>query len=202
MSLLTNWGYTLTGDDVGLADLLTVGEFDAFTANKYAGDARVDSEIKAAQSRVRDYVGWHLAPSMACEFKADSISVARCVQLPARYVTGVSSVTVDGVVLDASEYFWKPNGLLWFKRRNNNVSWNDIVINYTAGLPADLLGGIKELIAHRVVHSVAQSYGIQSELAGGVQISYSTSWINGANATTLPDDNKEVLAPYRLQGVF
>ena len=44
--------------------------------------------------------------------------------------------------------------------------------------------------------------GITSEAAGGVSITYNANWINSARATALPDDNKEVLAPYRLQGVF
>ena len=64
------------------------------------------------------------------------------------------------------------------------------------------MGAIKELIAHRVTHALAQSYGVQSEAAGGVSVTYNATWTNNARATALPSDNKEVLAPYRLQGVF
>jgi hypothetical protein len=43
---------------------------------------------------------------------------------------------------------------------------------------------------------------VQSEAAGGVSVTYNATWTNSARATALPSDNKEVLAPYRLQGVF
>ena len=44
--------------------------------------------------------------------------------------------------------------------------------------------------------------GVTSEASGGVSVTYNATWINNSRATALPDDNKEVLAPYRLQGVF
>ena len=37
---------------------------------------------------------------------------------------------------------------------------------------------------------------------GGVSIPYNAAWVNSARASALPDDDKEVLAPYRIQGVF
>ena len=55
---------------------------------------------------------------------------------------------------------------------------------------------------HRVTHALANSYGIQSESSGGVSVTYSANWINNSRATALADDNKEVLEPYRLRGVF
>jgi hypothetical protein len=65
-----------------------------------------------------------------------------------------------------------------------------------------MMNGIKELIAHRATHAAASSNGITSEAAGGVSVTYNAGWVNSARATALPSDNKEVLAPYRLQGVF
>ena len=64
------------------------------------------------------------------------------------------------------------------------------------------MDAIKELIAHRVTHALASSAGVQSETAGGVSVTYSANWINSSRATALADDNKEVLAPYRVRGVF
>ena len=77
-----------------------------------------------------------------------------------------------------------------------------LAVAYTAGLPDGLMDGIQELISHRVTHALASSAGVQSESAGGVSITYSANWINSARSTALPDDNKEVLAPYRVRGVF
>jgi hypothetical protein len=65
-----------------------------------------------------------------------------------------------------------------------------------------MAAAIKELVAHRVTHALASSSGVQSETAGGVSVTYNASWVNGSRATALADDNKEVLQPYRIQGVF
>ena len=61
---------------------------------------------------------------------------------------------------------------------------------------------IKELIAHRVTHAMASTSGVQSETAGGVSVTYNAAWTNNSRATALADDNKEVLAPYKVRGVF
>lgn len=197
----TNWNYTLT-TETSLDSLVSEFIFNTMTANKYEGDQRIGQMIEAASAAVRNYCGWHLYPSLDCEYQGDSEDTARIIQLPARYVTAVSSVNVDGVELGASDYAWKTNGLIRLGQRVCSSGWNDITVEYTAGLPEELMGAINELVVHRVTHALAQSYGVQSEAAGGVSITYSANWINGARATALPDDNKEVLEPYRLQGVF
>ena len=66
MSLLTTWGYTLT-DLNTLDSLLSVADFNARTANKYSSDTRLATSLASASQVVRDYVGWHLYPSTACE---------------------------------------------------------------------------------------------------------------------------------------
>lgn len=199
--ILTNWGYVLV-DAEKLPDLLSKEEFNQFTANKYDGDIRMIPEIASAESAVRNYVGWHLAGPEKCRFEADSLDVSHIIQLPARYVSDVESVTVGGIVLDPNDYQFKTNGLLRINHRVCERGWNDIVVEYKAGLPESLQDAVKELIMHRVTHALANSYGIQSESSGGVSITYTANWSNSTRATYLPDDNKEVLTPYRLQGVY
>ena len=75
-------------------------------------------------------------------------------------------------------------------------------VEYNAGLSDALVANLQELVANRVTHALASSTGIQSEAAGGVSITYSAVWTNSARSTALPDDNKEVIAPYKLMGVF
>ena len=58
--ILTTWGFTLTGGDT-LPDILTEDEFNIMTAEKFAGDIRIASELKASQSGIRSFVGWDLA---------------------------------------------------------------------------------------------------------------------------------------------
>ena len=207
MSLLTNWGYTLTGVDA-LTDFLTDEEFDAFTAGKFDGDARIAPNISSVSQAVRNYCGWHLYPSLACQMRA-ALSDKRVtmvgwdilIQLPARYVSEVTSVTIDGT--EYSTFTLETNGTL----RVYDVQallhrYSEIVIDYIAGLPAGLMSEIKELAANRVTHALASSYGATTEAAGGVSITYHASWAGNTRATALTDDSKEVLTPYRLEGVF
>ena len=208
MSMLTNWGYELTEMEQ-LPDMLSIPDFNMFTANRYAGDVRTAGNISAACSAIRNYVGWHLYPSAACKVKllmndrrVTVVGPDLLVQLPAKFVTGVIAVTINGAT--HASYSFETNGIL----RIYNVSfagiqrYTPVEVDYTAGLSDGMLGGIKELIAHRVTHAAASSNGITSESAGGVLVTYNAGWVNSARATALPDDNKEVLAPYRLQGVF
>lgn len=203
--IVTNWGYNLTSATT-MPSLLTTAEFNEMTAGRYAGDTRITPMITAAESAIREYCGWHLGDSQACQVTllGRDKSVSRTgsdtlIQLPATYVTAVSSVSVGGTA--TTSYDVTTDGLLWlydaFAGRRDKI-----IVNYTAGLTEALMGGIKELIAHRVTHALAQSYGIQSEAAGGVSVTYSSSWINSATASALPDTNREALAPHRLRRVF
>lgn len=208
MSVATLWGYTVTDRDV-LPDMLDGQEFDELTANRYAGDERVPANISAACTAIRNYVGWHLYPSAACELKMAMndrritfVGRDLLIQLPAKYVSAVESVTVGGK--EYATFTFESNGIL----RVYDVSfeglkrYSEIVIIYTAGLDEGMMDAIRELVAHRVTHAAASSNGVTTEQVGGVSVTYNASWINNARATALPDDNKEVLAPYRVQGVF
>ena len=109
---------------------------------------------------------------------------------------------IDG---ESSEDFtFEANGLVReFDVYQHAVTRKTIItVAYTAGVSGALMGGLKELVAHRITHALASSNGVNSETAGGVSVTYNANWINSARATALPDDNKEVLAPYKVRGVF
>ena len=201
--MITNWGYTV--DELG--EMLTESEFNEMTAGRYNGDQRITPLLNAAEAAVRNYCGWHVAPSANCVLEARAHDLrmiySGCdtvIQLPARFVTAVSAVTVGGTAV--TDFSFEASGLLRLYDTMVSSRKTIIRVEYTVGLPDELAGAVKELIGHRVTHGLAQSYGVQSEAAGGVSITYSANWINSARATALPDDNREVLTPYRLQGVF
>lgn len=207
MSLITNWGYTLT-ELSELPAMLDETEFDQMTAGKYAGDQRIASNIQAAESAIRNYCGWHLYTATECQLattlfdrRITAVGNGYLIQLPARFVSAVSSVSIGGV--ECSTFVLETNGIL---RLYDVARWlppqSAVLINYTAGLPDALMMPIKDIIAHRVTHALANSYGVMSEAAGGVSVTYNANWINSSRATALPSDNKEVLEPYRLTGVF
>ena len=202
----TPWGYDIPESD-GMPPLITPDTFEELTAGKFAGDARIPKELEAASTRIREYVGWHLHPSAKCAVEinmqdeiVEHTGVDLLVQLPTKYLLAVKSVTLGGTAYDFS---FKTNGILRVYEVPHILDRRLVLaVNYTAGLPDELMGGIAELVAHRVTHSLVSSYGVTNETAGGVSITYNAAWINNSRATALPDDNKEVLAPYRLQGVF
>ena len=202
----TPWGYDIVESD-GMPPLITPSTLEELTAGKFTGDARIPKELEAASARIREYVGWHLYPPAKCSVEinmqdeiVEHTGVDLLVQLPTKYLSAVKSVTLGGTACDFS---FKVNGILRVYDVPHILDRRLVLaVNYTAGLPDELMGGIAELVAHRVTHSLVSSYGVTNETAGGVSITYNAAWINNSRATALPDDNKEVLAPYRLQGVF
>ena len=190
--------------------MMTLSEFNSVTAEKYLADSRVEPDIKAATAAIRNYCGWHVYPSQACELnttlydKAVTISDrVLMIQLPATFVSHIELIQIWEEVIDEN-YVLMTNGVLriyglsWSRMK----LWTPVVVRYTAGIPEGAADGLKELIAHRVTHALASSEGVQSETAGGVSVTYNANWINNSRATALADDNKEVLSPYRLRGVF
>lgn len=208
MSILTPWGYTIT-DAYALEPMLSEAEFNALTANKYAGDARIEPNLAAACAAIRNWCGWHVYPAMACQLterllagngRVKRVGPDLLIQLPATFVSVPASVTIDGAPFD--DYDIEPNGILRLFDVGHLGRKAQVTVTYTAGLPDGMMDGIKELIAGRVNHALAQPYGVQSESAGGVSVTYSASWAASASASALPDDNKDVLAPFKVRGVF
>ena len=208
MSTLTTWGYALTDVDA-LPGIMTLSEFNDITAGKYLTDGRVEHSIKAAASAIRNYCGWHVYPALTCELnttlydKAVTVSDRMIlIQLPATFVSEIESITIDGAEYDS--FVLMPNGILrifglpWSRLK----LWTPLVVRYTAGLPDGGADGLRAILADRVAHALASSDGVQSETAGGISVTYNATWANGAKATALADDSKEVLSPYRLRGVF
>lgn len=206
MSLLTTWGYSITNADA-LADLLTIEQFNTLTANKYAGDVRIAPNVKAASQAIRNYCGWHIYPSLTCKIEMSFYDkrISRngnvvLVQLPATFVSSVSGVKINNI--SYQNFIFETNGILRIITSECFEPYAKLEVEYSAGLSDALVANLQELVAHRVTHALASSTGIQSEAAGGVSITYSAVWTNSARSTALPDDNKEVIAPYKLMGVF
>ncbi len=211
----TNWGYTLTSA-TDYTDFLTVAEFNTFTGNKFTGDVRIAPNIKSATRSIQNYCGWHVYPNLECEMTYRILDLRDCfigsdllIQLPSTYVTDISSVLLNAELVEGewvgdstTDFDFERSGLL----RIYNVSAKDrrskIRVIFKSGFGSGDIDVIKELTAHRVTHAVSSSYGINSESAGGVSVSYNSAWAGNTRSTALPDDNKEILNAYRVKGVF
>lgn len=210
MSLLTQWGYTITDADA-LASMLSAEDFNTLTANKYAGDARISPELAAACMGLRNYCGWHVYPAQVCSYserllygngRIKRVGSDYLIQLPAAYVSGVTSVTIGGEAW--TDFSFEPNGLLrLFDVYDHRLTRKtEVVVTYTAGIPDGLMDSIKEIIAGRATRALSGTYGVASESAGGVSVSYSQNWTNGGGAGALQSTDVETLEPYKLREVF
>lgn len=196
--LLTSWGYSIE-NTATLPDIMTVADFNTLTGNKFVGDTRVASLLASAQIAIRNFCGWHIYPNLPCKYEADSIDVSRCIQLPSRFVSGVSSVKVHGEsVLD---FHPKTNGLVFLDGSILGRSWNDVEVKFASGLDATQIKALQEILAGRIANALTNSYGVQSESAGGVSITYSLNWASHASAASITDPLIAALTPYRVQEV-
>lgn len=205
MSMLTNWGYTLTDNDI-LPPMMDGHDYEAYSG-RHDDMSRAELEIASASAAIRNFVGWHLFPSEACELSTIMLDKRiifsghdLIIQLPARYVTEVTEVIIDGNVHE--HYHIDTNGILRVFGVPFVARYSSVIVRYVAGLPEEMMHPIRELIAHRVTHAMAVPAGITSEASGGVSVTYNANWINNSRATALAGDNKELLVPYKVQGVF
>ena len=164
MSILTNWGYKLP-DLNSLDSLLPEQNFDIATGGKYHGDTRVSSALITASQAVRDYVGWHLYPSAKCELdttffdrRVTRVNGDLLIQLPARYVSGVTEVLIGGEA--AMQFVLQPNGLLLVHACGFIRSpYTTVKVTYTAGLPDVLMPALQSpwFIPHVTVYMFSYS---------------------------------------------
>lgn len=210
-SLQTQYGYTIF-DGPELVPMLSLADFNTMTANKFAGDVRIEKLIDAASTAIRDYCGWHIYPDLVCEVNERYLlghsriirsSTDLLVQLPATFVSSVDEVTIGGDALDAEDYFCATYGLLrLFDAASRCLSRKTaITVKYNAGINAVMMASIKELIVSRVSRALTATNGVSSETAGGVTVSYNAGWINGGGAGSLQATDVEILKPYNLTGV-
>lgn len=217
---LSPWGYIYDAET--LPDLLTATEFNNFTASKFAGDTRITANIPSASASIRNFCGWHISPSLTCgiKYRVQDIRDAfigpdLLVQLPATYVTGVSKIVLDAkwnedaddwegeIIEDPDRFdFDMGGGLLRIYDVGPRDRKSQIFIKYTAGFPDTEIPALKELTANMVTHAVTSPYGVNSETAGGVSISYSSTWAGQAGSTSLTNDTREVLEAYKVKGVY
>ena len=186
----TPWGYDVDGT---LPPLITAEEFCAIKGESYASDERLEPAIAAASASIRNACGWHVAPSMPCMVTVDGEG-NRNVFLPTNHITGVTSVAVGGT--EATDYQWSRIGQVRLSRPLP-CDLQAATVEYVAGYdeaPQDLMDAVASVVLHRI----ALSYGVVSETAGGVSMSYAQSAAYGGASPALVDSELAALAPYKV----
>ena len=186
----TAWGYDVTGE---ISPIIDVNDFNEMTGGKYQGDARVESALKAASQAIRNYCGWHICPALACTANPEGGS--HVLKVPATYVSGITSIAENGVLLTSDDYEWRKDGLIR-RRRPWCDKWGGIEVEYTAGYSPDAVPDLAEAVCAITSGVLAVSAGVISESADGVSISYSAS--ASSIAAGLTSQQKSALIPYKV----
>ena len=217
---LSTWGYTYDAET--LPDFITTTEFSNFTNGKFGTtDTRISSNITSASAAIRNYCGWHISPSLTCgmlynvhDLRDAFVGPDLLIQLPATFVSGVTKIVLGAkwnteaddwygeIITDPDRFDVQQGGLL----RVYDIGYLDrkakVFVKYQAGLPDTNIAVIKELTANKVTHAVTNAYGVTSEAAGGVSVTYNSTWSGRSSSTTLADDSREVLNAYKVKGVY
>lgn len=189
--MLTPWGYEV--DE--LPTIIDADTFDEITGGRYSSDTRVQTAIDAATAAIRAYCGWHVAPVLACEYVADG--ERGDIWLPCVGLRSVEAVEFDGVAQTVKGY--NRLGRVRTDRPQPCGGLGNVRVTYSAGYDVAATPDLATIIAQRVVAHVALgSYGIASESAGGVSVSYSGQALEDAGGYYMPDSVRDALAPYRL----
>lgn len=202
-NIVTPWGYEVAS----LPALMTETEFNAATGNKYVDmpSTQIGFAISAASGAVRDICGWHVCPSLSCKATLTAGDEwtgerTRIVALPASYVSGISSVTEDGTVLQSGQYAAMQNGLI---RRTGwqawSGAWGGVVVEYTAGYEAEAVPSFMGAVVSIIEAALSVPVGVSSETAGGVSISYTAEM--GAMAAITAQRYSQAFMPYRVVNI-
>jgi hypothetical protein len=145
--------------------------------------------LAAAIAAAQRYCGWHVTPSREDTFVLDGQGRG-LLMLPTMHMTGLTSLTVDGVAVDLSTVSWAARGVIV---RNQPFNYK--------------LGGITAVITHgyddvpdwelAVLSAVDRgSFGAVKEVIGPFQYTVP----EGVNSAFSPQE-KAVLDLYRLEPV-
>lgn len=153
--------------------------------------ATEEERLLQAEQTIRDFCGWHIAPSRE-ETVTFAFPAGRRLMLPSLYVTEVSEVTVDGVplVLD-TDFQVHQNG--WIDRLPYGGWWSGdlIEITFTHGyedVPASVTAAVQAL-AQR---STGSPSGAKRETSGPFTEEYESG---------LSEAERINLARYRIPAV-
>lgn len=185
--VVTPWGYTVES----LSSIITVAEFKALCPGLSSTDTEIQAVLDAVSAAIRDYCGWHVAPSLECTFTGEG--EGRLLVLPAMGVTDVSSLTISGEALTG--YEWTAAGMVRLKTSAFPDVWRSVVCVYTAGFTA---GAIGQVVAQIASNALAAAPGVSSERAGNVSITYNQTGTGITGGVSLLPRDYAILAPYKL----
>ena len=192
MAQLNPYGYTAYGVP---AELITPEHFQAMTGGELSSsDEEVEAALRGASYAIRNYCHWHLAPNALCEWVGDAEGTL--VQLPARKITSVDDVFINGQkAVEGWDYFWDAKGLI--KLAKPLRGWGrQLRIRFHAGFDPEAIAHIVKQVAE---NALVTPTGIMNERAGDVSITYSQAPGFVAGSVHLLTDDKKALDAFRAR---
>ena len=187
MTVQTPWGYSVDY----IEPMISVEDFNMLCPGMSSTDAQVKSVLESVSAAVRDYCGWHVAPSLECDFIGTGDG--NILMLPAMGITEVSSLTIDGV--EQADFEWTNAGMVRLKCAKFPDKWRSVECIYTAGFG---VGAIGQVIAQIASNALAAAPGVSSERAGNVSITYNQTGAGVTGGVSLLPRDYELLTAYRL----
>jgi hypothetical protein len=176
----------------------TPAELSAYTKGAIsATDERSQSLLAGASEAIRRFAGWNIAPAQDMTVTLDG--GGSVLYLPSLQVNSISSITVRGTELPASDYEWS--------RQTGNVRqiagwgwpevWGGIVVTFNSGY-ASVPDDLKQIVLQ--VSSIAMSSptGATREQAGAVSMQWATTAPGVAGGLSLLERDLAILATYKL----
>ena len=152
--------------------------------------------ISAAERRVRDYCGWHVAPVIEQNLILDG-SGARSLFVPSLRVLEVISCTVNGQEIDPDTLEWSGDGFL-----RRDCGWPDRLrsVRLTIRHGFDEAPELSEIIHEMAERAMSATGGRTREQAGGVSITNALVAPGVSGGVVLMEHEKATLDRYRLPG--
>ena len=183
----TNWGYEVEV----LPSLISVTDLRTIAPTLSATNEQLHAVLAKVSAAVRDFCGWHVAPSLECTYTGQG--EGRLLLLPGMGITEVSSLKVNGASVTA--YEWTAAGMVRLTDGAFPDSWRSVECVYTAGFTAD---AVAQVVAQIALNALVASPGVREEHAGQVGITYNSTGSGISGGVSILGRDRELLAPYKL----
>lgn len=184
---VTPWGYSV--DE--LESLISVEEFRLLCPGLSSTDGQIQAVLDSASAAIRDYCGWHVAPSLECTYTGNGEGYL--LMLPAMGVTEVDSLTIDGDAV--ADYEWTAAGMVRLKSSTFPDTWRSVECVYTAGFTSAAIG---QVVAQIASNALVAAPGVVNERAGNVSVTYNQTATGVAGGVSMLPRDYSLLNPYRL----
>lgn len=163
-----------------------------------ASSNRAQDYLTGAETAVRRFCGWHVAPTIDQTLVLDG-SGAGTIFVPTLHVEDITSCTNDGQAIDVATLEWSAGGYL---RAPEGRIWSSRL----RGVRIQILHGydeasdVGEMIRAIAARAASAPDAYIREQAGGVQLAPSMTAPNVAGGVVLMDHERKMLEPYKLYG--